>query len=96
MHGDAGIRNLCLIPTSERKLQFVLLDFTCPSSIPYDIAHDLEWADAELSFLYDLYEELGEKVVVDWLQTDIGKRFESLCRMSPQELAVHDPLPNQM
>lgn len=92
-HLDPGIRNLCLLPAKEWRLQFVILDFTGAMSIPYAESHNLSWRDGEDSYLYQLYEELGEQIVLDWLDTDTAERLEKLSLMSPQELAINDPLP---
>lgn len=87
LHCDPGIRNLCLLPTSDQRLQFVILDFTAGLSLPYAEARGLSWSEGEQSLMYRLYENLGEGVVEEWFQTENGKRMEKLCLMSPTELA---------
>lgn len=88
---------MCLIPTNERRLQFVILDFTLANSIPCSVARGLEWVDGETAFLNQLYDELDFDTVTERLETTRkGQAYYDLCAMSPDELAVHDPLPIQI
>jgi hypothetical protein len=92
VHLDAGIRNLCLTPAKELRLQFVILDFTLARSISHTIACILDWSGAEGAHLDQLYEELEYETVMQWLGTTVnGQLHSNMCAMSPDELAIHDP-----
>lgn len=91
-HYDGGLKNLRLLPSSEPRLEFVLIDFTMAKSISHRKELRKDWACVERALFTSLYEELGDDVVYPWLETETGKRYDALVLMSPEELEVHDPL----